>query len=135
MLNWFKTYGKWLLGLVVRMALCGGFYAWYRLGWALQSVPFDLDWLVWAGAVVALYLVWRQLSLIWREPVTVKTKIRFYHHLLNRIPIVSTITQYQFRRGHNLGVLQGADSMGKMKGNAKHISQRKLKRALEAEGL
>ena len=94
-------------------------------------IAFDLDWLVWFGAVIAVYLVWLQVAMIWRGFV----RIRWYHKLLFRIPIIRTCTDAQLRHGYKEGVLKGATELSKVDGKHRNLSQRKLKRVLARAGI
>ncbi len=65
------------------------------------------------------------------------SEMRWWHHLLYKIPVVRSIGASQFRRGHGVGakaaLVEGYNLA--IKGNGRKLSQRDIARALDSIGV
>lgn len=123
-MRWLWARRRWAIGLVVRLGIAGGFCAWWEYGWRLDDVRFDLDWLVWAGTVLAGYLLMRHVWAPWRKAVTHETKLRWWHKLIMRVPVVSTVVVNMAKVAQRLGIA----------GGVKHAYAKAFERGMKTRG-
>lgn len=125
----------WMCRFVVWGVIATGLAWWIRFAPGLPVVDFDLDWLVWIGCGFAVWMVVRVGRSPWRKAVTHETKLRWYHKLLARIPVVGRIglvmAQMAQRIGIEHGVKHGWARCLEAKGSKKRSHKRQIQKAIE----
>ena len=131
---------RWVLAMIWWIAVLGSVVWWIRFAPGLSDVDFDLDWLVWAGAGLSVYLLARTTWRPWRKAVTHERKLRWWHILLMRVPVMNTVGQVMSRQSYRVGaanaarhaVARGFEYGRDTRGGKKRSHKRQIQKAVDA---
>ncbi|MCK4579132.1 MAG: hypothetical protein KAU50_10105 [Candidatus Marinimicrobia bacterium] len=102
---------------------------WAQIATGLLSMDITIDmtvgWILLAVLVMAAMWLWSWIR---------GARVRWYPHVLYRLPVIKTIGKFQYARGHRLGARWGLGE-GYQLMTKRRLSQRQIERAMKRAGV